>query len=132
MLQQNNYMIFAKIDIWNINIGKDKVEELNQNFQNLTEIIKYKSFRDSIEIEKLIIKVKTILNMIIDETKTNSKYELISNNQFNSFSNQNSYFSALKSALFFLEYLAKNVIDKIEINKNIFNEYNKYINNLIL
>lgn len=125
-------MIFAKIDIWNINIGKDKVEELNQNFQNLTEIIKYKSFRDSIEIEKLIIKVKTILNMIIDETKTNSKYELISNNQFNSFSNQNSYFSALKSALFFLEYLAKNVIDKIEINKNIFNEYNKYINNLIL
>jgi len=130
MLQQNNYMIFAKINIYNINIGKDKIEELNQNFQNLTEIIKHKSFRDTIEIEQLIIKVKTILNMIIDETKTHSKYELISNDQFNSF-NKNQYFNSLKSALFFLEYLAENVIDKIEINKNIFDEYNNYINNSI-
>jgi len=116
---QNNFLIFAEINIYNINIGKSKIDELNQNFQNLTEIVKHKSFRDSIEIEQLIIKIKTILNMIIDETKINSNNE------------QNSYFNALKSTLFFLQYLSEYIVDKIDINKDIYDEYRNYIDNLI-
>lgn len=128
MIQQNNYLIFAQINIYNINIGKDKIEELNQNFENLTEIVKHNSYRDVKEIEQLIIKVKTILNMIINETKGTPRHELVSNNNYN-LNYNNSYYNALLSALFFLEYLSNHVLDKI--NNDIFNEYNTYIQNLI-
>ena len=46
-----------------------KTKEYFTNFENLTEIVKHNSYRDVKEIEQLIIKVKTILNMIINETK---------------------------------------------------------------
>lgn len=124
------YLIFAKINVTVINIGKTKIEELNQDFENLTQIVKHNSFRDSKEIEQYIIKIKTILNMIIKDTK-NSKSDLYSNNNYLSY-DKNSYFNSLDTALFFLKYLKENILGKIDINIDIYNEYNKDINSLIL
>lgn len=124
------YLIFAKINVTVINIGKTKIEELNQDFENLTQIVKHNSFRDSKEIEQYIIKIKTILNMIIKDTK-NSKSDLYSNNYYLSY-DKNPYFNSLDTALFFLKYLKENILGKIDINIDIYNEYNKDINSLIL
>lgn len=127
---QIEYLIFAKINVRIINIGKTKIEELNQDFENLTQIVKHKSFRDSKEIEQYIIKIKTIINMIIKDTN-NSKLDLYSNNNYLSY-DQNPYFNSLDTALFFLKYLKENILEKIDINIDIYNEYNKEINSLVL
>jgi len=126
---KTKYLIFAKINITIVNIGKTKIEELNQDFENLTQIVKHKSFRDSIEIEQYLIKIKTMLNMIIEDTK-NSKSDLYSSGNYLSY-NQNPYFNSLDTALFFLNFIKNNILENIDINVNIYNEYNQYINNLI-
>jgi hypothetical protein len=120
--QNNTYIIFENMNITIINLTKDKIDELNKCFKILDKSLVNNLIDNEKEIGKSVIEIISLMEMIFEDCKS-AKYEIEKYN--------NPYKLAIESALFFLDYINKNILQKNLIDVAIYNEFDKFVINHI-
>lgn len=118
-----NIVIFHQQITINVNIGSNLIDELNMKCDKLVTCIEYEIYND---IDSNVIDIIVRLKQIIK--KTQASY-LFSDNS--AFYTEDSYFKAIKSSLWFLEYINNNILELNNFKNKIYIDFYNIIKNEI-
>jgi len=115
VLQKKEVIIFNHFNITLINLGTDKIDDLNKSFKLLEKYLK-KEEKNKDEIENQVINIITIIEMLLEDTKPTWRHNEL----------DIPYLKALESAFFFFRYIKENNLADF-ISKEIYNDFKTFL-----